>query len=57
MFYQVKYRVPGYFYALTAYDLETDDEEEIRKEIADQEGCGPEEVELWLETLESYRAG
>lgn len=54
MLYQVQYRIPGYFYAMTAYDLETDDENEIREEIAEQEGCAPEDVELWLDTLESY---
>ena len=54
MYYQVNYRIPGYFYALTAYDLETDDEESIRQEIAAQEGLKPDEIELWLDTLESY---
>lgn len=54
MYYQVDYRIPGYFYALTAYDLETDDEESIREEIAEQEGLKPDEIELWLDTLESY---
>ena len=54
MYYQVQYRVPGYFYALTAYDLETDDEDAIREEIAAQEGCDPNDIELWLDTLKSY---
>ena len=54
MLYQIQYRVPGYFYALTAYDLEADDEDQIREEIAEMEGCSPESIELWYDTLKSY---
>ena len=54
MYYQIQYRVPGYFYALTAYDLESDDAALIRAEIAAREGCDPDDIELWLDTIESY---
>lgn len=54
-FFQINYRVPCCFWMLTAYDLETDDEEEIRSELAQWNECRPEDVELFWDTLVSYR--
>lgn len=54
-YYRIDYRIPGYFYQLTAYDLESPYEEDIREAIAVTEGCDPDEIELLLDTLNSYK--
>ena len=52
--YQIDYRIPGYFYMLTEYDLDSPDEDDIRETIAKHECVKPEDIELMWDTLKSY---